>query len=94
LKRRAEKYQVLRTHIEVEKPGIHKMRLEGDLSQMNLFLGKVQIELPAKGQVADLLIDCKTAGRQHLLLVRQGTSSSGQFSLEARSEDMNMVNTF
>ena len=94
LQRRADKYQVMRTHIEVTKPGKHKMRLQGNLSQMSLFLGSEEIEFPPKGDGADLLVDCKKVGKQEILLVLQGAGSKTQFSLEALSEDMNMIKTF
>ena len=94
LQRRADKYQVMRTHIEVTKPGKHKMRLQGNLSQMSLFLGSEEIEFTSKGDGADLLVDCKKVGKQEILLVLQGAGSKTQFSLEALSEDMNMIKTF
>jgi len=94
LQRRADKYQVMRTHIEVTKPGKHKMRLQGNLSQMSLFLGSEEIEFPPKGDGADILVDCKKVGKQEILLVLQGAGSKTQFSLEALSEDMNMIKTF
>ena len=94
LQRRADKYQVMRTHIEVIKPGKHKMRLQGNLGQMSLFLGKDKLKFPSEGQGADLLVDCKKVGKQEILLVLQGAGSKTQLSLEALSEDMNMIKTF
>ena len=94
LQRRADKYQVLRTYIEVTKPGKHKMRLQGKLSQMNLFLGKEKIEFASNGEKVDLLVDCKTTGKQEILLVLHGAGSKEEFSLEALSEDMKMIKTF
>jgi hypothetical protein len=94
LQRRADKYQVMRTHIEVIKPGKHKMRLQGNLGQMSLFLGKDKLMFPSEGQGADLLVDCKKVGKQEILMVLQGAGSKTQFSLEALSEDMNMIKTF
>ena len=70
------------------------MRLQGNLSQMSLFLGSEEIEFPPKGDGADLLVDCKKVGKQEILLVLQGAGSKTQFSLEALSEDMNMIKTF
>ena len=58
LQRRADKYQVMRTHIEVTKPGKHKMRLQGNLSQMSLFLGSEEIEFHPRemGQIFWLIV--------------------------------------
>ena len=94
LHRRGDKYQVMRTHIEVSKTGKHEMRLQGNPSQMNLFLGKEKIELLPKGEGADLLLDCKTTGKQEILLVLKGAGSKTQFSLEALSEDIKLITTF
>ena len=88
-----DKYQVLRTHIEVTKPGKHMMRLQGKLSQMNLFLEKEKIEFPPNGGEVDFLVDCKTTGKQEILLVLRGADST-EFSLEALSEDLRMNKTF
>ncbi len=93
LQRRADEYQVLRTHIGVTKPGKHMMRLQGKLSQMNLFLEKEKIELPPNGGEIDFLVDCKTTGKQEILLVFHGADST-EFSLEALSEDLRMNKTF
>ncbi|MBT7406102.1 MAG: sorbosone dehydrogenase [Opitutae bacterium] len=94
LQRRADKYQVMRTHIEVTKPGKHKMRLQGNLSQMSLFLGSEEIDFPPNGDGTDLFVNCKKVGKQEILLVLKGAGSKNQFSLEALSEDMNMIKTF
>jgi hypothetical protein len=93
LKRRADEYQVLRTHIEVAKVGKHKIRLKGDSNHMDLFLGGEPIVIPSDRQDTELEIDCKTTGKHQLLLVLRGAQSSGQVSLEALSEDMTMVNS-
>jgi len=39
LNRRGDKYQVLRTQVDVVKKGNHKVRLKGNLGDLNLFLG-------------------------------------------------------
>ena len=70
------------------------MRLQGKLSQMNLFLGKEKIEFASNGEEVDLLVDCKTTGKQEILLVLHGAGSKAEFSLEALSEDMKMIKTF
>lgn len=69
------------------------MRLRGNLSQINLFLGKDTIEFPSNGVEVDLLVDCKTTGKQEILLVLRGADST-EFSLEALSEDLRMNKTF
>lgn len=94
LQRRADKYQVMRTNIEVTKPGKHKIRLQGNLSQMSLFLGQEEIKFTPKSQGADLLIDCKDVGRKEILLVLMGAGSNHQFSLEILSEDVKLIQTF
>jgi putative heme-binding domain-containing protein len=93
LKRRADEYQVLRTYVEVTKAGKHKIRLKGDSSHMDLFLDGEPIEIPSDRQDAELEIDCKKTGKRELMLVLQGSQSSGQVSLEALSEDLNMLNS-
>jgi putative heme-binding domain-containing protein len=93
LKRRADEYQVLRTHVEVAKAGKHKVRLKGDSNHMDLFLDGEPIAIPSDRKDTELEIDCKTTGKHQLMLVLQGTQSSGQVSLEALSEDMTMVNS-
>ena len=93
LKRRVDQYQVMRTHIEITKPGKHKIRLQGDLSQMNLFLGEFQIELPSKGTDAEILVDCKEVGKQEILMVLTGTGPDSEFSLEGLSENITMINS-
>ena len=93
LKRRADEYQVLRTHLEVTKAGKHKVRLKGDSNRMDLFLDGEPIEIPSDLRDTELELDCKKTGKRELMLVLQGSQSSGQVSLEALSEDLNMLNS-
>ena len=93
LKRRADEYQVLRTHVEVAKAGKHKVRLKGDSNHMDLFLGGEAIEIPSDRQDTELEIDCKKTGKHQLMLVLRGSQSGGQVSLEALSEELTMVNS-
>ena len=93
LKRRADEYQVLRTHLEVAKAGKHKVRLKGDSNRMDLFLDGEPIEIPADRMETELELDCKKTGKWQLMLVLQGSKSSGQVSLEALSEDLTMLNS-
>ena len=93
LKRRADEYQVLRTHVEVTKAGKHKIRVKGDSNHMDLFLDGEVIEIPSDRTQTDLEIDCKKTGKRQLMLVLQGAQSSGQVSLEALSEDLTMLNS-
>jgi len=93
LKRRADEYQVLRTHLEVAKAGKHKVRLKGDSNRMDLFLDGEAIEIPADRTETDLELDCKKTGKRQLMLVLQGSKSSEQVSLEALSEDLTMLNS-
>ena len=93
LKRRADEYQVLRTHVEVTRAGKHKVRLKGDSNHMDLFLDGEPIEIPADRTETDLELDCKKTGKRELMLVLQGPQSSAQVSLEALSEDLTMLNS-
>jgi putative heme-binding domain-containing protein len=93
LKRRADEYQVLRTHVEVAKAGKHKIRVKGDSNHMDLFLGGEAIEIPSDRQDTELEIDCKKTGKHQLMLVLRGSQSGGQVSLEALSEELTMVNS-
>ena len=93
LNRRGEKYQVLRTQVEVVKRGNHKMRLKGNLGELNLFLGNQEVEIPSGGEQADLLIDFKQPGKQSLVMVVNGAGTKGYFALEALSEDLRVINT-
>jgi len=83
----------LRTHVEVTKAGKHKIRLKGDSNHMDLFFDGEPIEIPSDRQDAELELDCKKTGKRQLMLVLQGTKSSGQVSLEALSEELIMVNS-
>jgi hypothetical protein len=93
LNRRGDKYQVLRTQVDVVKKGNHKVRLKGNLGDLNLFLGDEEVEIPTEGDQADLLIDFKKAGKQNLLVVVNGRGTKGHFLLEALSEDLRIINT-
>ena len=93
LKRRADEYQVLRTHLEVAKAGKHKVRLKGDSNRMDLFLDGEPIEIPADRTETELELDCKKKGKRELLLVLLGSKSSEQVSLEALSKDLTMLNS-
>ena len=93
LNRRGDKYQVLRTQVDVVKKGNHKVRLKGNLGDLNLFLGGKEVEIPAEGNQADLFIDFTKAGKQNLLVVVNGRGTKGHFALEALSEDLRFINT-
>jgi hypothetical protein len=93
LNRRGDKYQVLRTQVDVVKKGNHMVRLKGNLGNLNLFLGDEEVEIPTGGDQADLLIDFKKAGKQNLLVVVNGRGTNGHFVLEALSEDLRVINT-
>ena len=93
LNRRGDKYQVLRTQVDVDKKGNHKVRLKGNLGDLNLFLGGKEVEIPAEGNQADLFIDFPKAGKQNLLVVVNGRGTKGHFVLEALSEDLRVINT-
>jgi hypothetical protein len=93
LNRRGDKYQVLRTQVDVVKKGNHKVRLKGNLGDLNLFLGDEEVEIPTGGDQADLLIDFKKAGKQNLLVVVNGRGTKGHFLLETLSEDLRIINT-
>ena len=93
LNRRGDKYQVLRTQVDVVKKGNHKVRLKGNLGDLNLFLGGKEVEIPAEGNQADLFIDFTKAGKQNLLVVVNGRGTKGHFALEVLSEDLRFINT-
>jgi putative heme-binding domain-containing protein len=93
LKRRADEYQVLRTHIEVAKAGKHKIRLKGDSNHIDLFFDGEPIVIPPDRKDTELEIECKKTGKRQLMLVLKGAQSSGQVSLEALSEDLTMLNS-
>ena len=93
LNRRGDKYQVLRTQVDVVKKGNHKVRLKGNLGDLNLFLGGKEVEIPAEGNQADLFIDFTKAGKQNLLVVVNGRGTKGHFTLEVLSEDLRFINT-
>jgi putative heme-binding domain-containing protein len=93
LNRRGDKYQVLRTQVDVVKKGNHKVRLKGNLVDLSLFLGDQEVVIPAEGDQADLFIDFQKAGKQNLLVVVNGRGTKGHFVLEALSEDLRVINT-
>jgi len=93
LNRRGDKYQVLRTQVDVVKKGNHKIRLKGNLVDLSLFLGDQEVVIPAEGDQADLFIDFQKAGKQNLLVVVNGRGTKGHFVLEALSEDLRVINT-
>ena len=93
LNRRGDKYQVLRTQVDVVKKGNHKVRLKGNLVHLSLFLGDQEVVIPAEGDQADLFIDFQKAGKQNLLVVVNGRGTKGHFVLEALSEDLRVINT-
>ena len=92
LNRRGDKYQVMRTQVEVAKKGEHKLRISGNLKHLNLFLGDQEIDIPPEGDKTDLVIDFKKSGKQNLLMVVNGTSGKGYFSMEALSDDLRVIN--
>ena len=93
LNRRGDKYQVMRTQVEVAKKGEHKVRISGNLKHLNLFLGDQEIDIPSEGGHTDLVIDFKKSGKQNLLMVVNGSSGKGYFSMEALSDDLQVINT-
>jgi putative heme-binding domain-containing protein len=93
LDRRGDKYQVLRTQVDAVKKGTHKIRLKGNLADLNLFLGDQEIDIPKEGSQADLLIDFKKVGQQSLLMVVNGRGTKGYFALELLSDDLRVINT-
>ena len=93
LNRRGDKYQVMRTQVEVAKKGEHKVRISGDLKYLNLFLGDQEIDITSEGGQTDLVIDFKKSGKQNLLMVVNGSSGKGYFSMEALSDDLQVINT-
>ena len=93
LNRRGDKYQVLRTQVNVVEKGNHRVRLKGNLVDLNLFLGDQEVEIPKEGNQADLFIDFQKVGRQNLLVVVNGRGTKGHFVLEALSEDLRVINT-
>ena len=93
LNRRGDKYQVMRTQVEVAKKGEHKVRISGDLKYLNLFLGDQEIDIPPEGGQTDLVIDFKKSGKQNLLMVVNGSSGKGYFSMETLSDDLRVINT-
>ncbi|GIS29241.1 MAG: hypothetical protein CM15mP130_2710 [Verrucomicrobiota bacterium] len=93
LNRRGDKYQVMRTQVEVAKKGEHKVRISGNLKHLNLFLGDQEIDIPSEGDQADLVIDFRKSGKQNLLMVVNGSSGKGYFSMEALSDDLQVINT-
>ena len=93
LNRRGDKYQVMRTQVEVAKKGEHKVRISGNLKHLNLFLGDQVIDIPSEGDQTDLVIDFKKSGKQNLLMVVNGSSGKGYFSMEALSDDLQVINT-
>ena len=93
LNRRGDKYQVLRTQLDVVEKGNHRVRLKGNLGDLNLFLGEQEVEIPEEGNQADLFIDFKKSGRQNLLVVVNGRGTKGHFVLEALSKDLRIINT-
>ena len=93
LDRRGDKYQVLRTQVDAVKKGTHKVRLRGNLGDLNLFLGDQEVDFPNDGNQADLLINFKNAGKQELLMVVNGRDTKGYFALESLSDDLRVINT-
>ena len=93
LDRRGDKYQVLRTQVDAVKEGTHKVRLRGNLGDLNLFLGDQEVDFPNDGNQADLLINFKNAGKQELLMVVNGRDTKGYFALESLSDDLRVINT-
>jgi putative heme-binding domain-containing protein len=93
LDRRGDKYQVLRTQVDAVKKGTHKIRLKGNLADLNLFLGDQEIDIPKERSQADLLIDFKKVGQQSLLMVVNGRGTKGYFALELLSDDLRVINT-
>ena len=93
LNRRGDKYQVMRTQVEVAKKGEHEVRISGDLKYLNLFLGDQEIEITSEGDQTELVIDFKKSGKQNLLMVVNGSSGKGYFSMEALSDDLQVINT-
>ena len=69
------------------------MRLSGNLKHLNLFLGDQVIDIPSEGDQTDLVIDFKKSGKQNLLMVVNGSSGKGYFSMEALSDDLQVINT-
>lgn len=73
---------VVRSFLDVKASGSVKVKLAGNLADLELFLGETEIPLPDQGDEVELVLEIKEPGRQKLTVAGLKGSGLDQFSLE------------
>jgi hypothetical protein len=59
-----------------------KVKVSGELADLDLFLGETEIPLPDQGNEAELVLEIKAPGKQKLTVAGLKGAGPGLFSLE------------
>lgn len=80
--RKGVKLGVVRSFIDIKQAGTMKLKLRGNLAELDLVLGNEEIVLPSEGNEALLEIELKNLGKQALTIAGLKNTELEDFSVE------------